>query len=134
MDCFTSPTIRLSAPCDSPSSKRSLKLPHCIRLVSWNSSIITLRMFAPIFSKTKEESPSLTSWWSRAFVSDNRNRLLSRFNWRTSSSILASNCTLLRCCMDSRQLFIILLFFIRNISACTKSGIRLSVASCKISL
>ena len=63
------------------------KLSHCMRLVSWNSSIMTLRMLAPIFSKTNEESPSRTSLCSRALVSESRKRLCSRFSVRTSSSI-----------------------------------------------
>ena len=125
MDCFTSPTIRLSAPCESPSSNSNRKLSHCMRLVSWNSSIITLRMLAPIFSNTKEESPSCTNLCNRALVSDNRNRLCSRFSVRTSSSIWLSSCNLLRCCNERRQLFIVRLFCGRSLSASWSKGIRL---------
>ena len=133
MDCFTSPTIKLSAPCESPSSNSKRKLSHCIRLVSWNSSIITFRMLAPIFSNTKEESPSCTSLCRRAFVSDKRKRLCSRFSVRTSSSIWLSSCNLLRCCRERRQLFIVRLFCDLNCSASCSKGIRLVSARWMIS-
>ena len=133
MDCFTSPTIKLSAPCERPSSNKILKLSHCIRLVSWNSSIITFRILAPIFSNTNEESPSRTRLWSKALVSDNRKRLCSRFSSRTSSSMWASNCNLFRCCSDNRQLFTVLLLRGLNVSASCNKGSRLVSARWMIS-
>ena len=99
-----------------------------MRLVSWNSSIMTLRMLAPIFSKTNEESPSRTNLCSRALVSESRKRLCSRFSVRTSSSIWLRSCSLLRCWSERRQLFRVRLRCGRILSASCSRGIRLVFA------
>ena len=89
---------------------------------------MTLRMLAPIFSKTNEESPSRTNLCSRALVSESRKRLCSRFSVRTSSSIWLRSCSLLRCWSERRQLFRVRLRCGRILSASCSRGIRLVFA------
>ena len=134
MDCFTSPTIKLSAPWDKPSSSNRRKLSHCIREVSWNSSIITLRMVVPIFSNTNEESPSFTRLWSNALVSDSRKRLFSWFNSRTSSSILASRRILFTWRRESWQELASILFRLLYFSDSFSRGISSFSARPRIAL
>ena len=94
---------------------------------------MTLRILVPIFSKTNEESPSFTRLWSRAFVSDKRKRLFSRFCSRTSSSILANRRKLLIWRKDNSQELTILLFLERKFSHVCNNGISSDSAMAKIS-
>ena len=79
------------------SSKRTLKLLHWTRLVSWNSSIMTCSKWHPIFSKINGESLSSMRECRSDCVSLSKKRLASLFNSWTFRSILLSRRSWLRC-------------------------------------